>query len=112
MTKTIITSGLTALVVALVVVMLVGSNSPAVGGETRFPNSNITAQDLTSTDDIVVGDDLSVTDDATFGSGNGSATTSINFGKACWEITTSQGSTTYAFFRSTGTLATSSTSCN
>lgn len=104
MIKTIITAGLTALVVALVVGMLVGSNSPAVGGETRLPNSNFTAQDLTATDDLVV------TDDATFGTS--AATTSINFGKACWTITTSQGSTTYAFFNSTGVLATSSTTCN
>lgn len=106
MIKTIITSGLTALVVALVVTMLVGSNSPAIGGETRFPNSNITAQDVTTTDDLFVADD------ATFGTANGSATTSVNFGKACWTITTDIGSTTYAYFRSTGTIATSSTSCN
>lgn len=102
--KTMITAGVTAIVVALVVVTLVGSNSPAIGGETRFPNSNVTAQDLTALDDLVV------TDDATFGSS--AATTSINFGKACWTITTSQGSTTYAFFSSTGTLSTSTTSCN
>lgn len=106
MIKTIITSGLTALAVALVVTMLVGSNSPAVGGETRFPNSNITAQDVTTTDDLFVADD------ATFGTANGSASTSINFGKACWQVVTSIGSTTYVSFNSTGVLATSSVTCN
>ena len=112
MIKTMITSGLTALVVALVVVMLVGSNTPAVGGETRFPNSNITAVDITSTDDITVGDDLIVTDAATLGTS--AASSSVNFGKTCWQITTNTGSTTYVSFRGIGTsatLATSTTSC-
>jgi hypothetical protein len=109
MIKTMITSGLTALVVALVVVMLVGSNTPAVGGETRFPNSNVTAQDVTTTDDLFVADD------ATFGTANGSATTSISFNKACLTMTTDTGSTSYLYVTGVGTsarLATSTTACN
>ncbi len=60
--------------------------------------------------DVTVTDDLTVTDDTTFGTS--AATTSINYGKACWTITTVNGSTTYVSFNSTGNLATSSTSCN
>ncbi len=52
MIKTIATSAVTALIVCVVMLMsgLVGGNSqPAVGGETRFPNSDLTAQSITST---------------------------------------------------------------
>lgn len=104
MFKTILTSIFTTIVVAGLMFALVGSNSPAVGGETRFPNSNITAVDITATDD------LTVTDDTIFGSS--AATTSVNFGKVCWTVTTAIGSTTYVTFNSTGVLATSTTNCN
>jgi hypothetical protein len=87
--KTIVTSAVTALVVAGLV-MLVGGNQPGVGGESRFPNSSITAQGLT----------LSKT-----------GTTTLSTGKVCIVSTTSAGGTTYAFFNSVGSLATSSTSC-
>jgi hypothetical protein len=92
MIKTIITSGLTALVVALVVVMLVGSNTPAVGGETRFPNSTLGAKALTLT--------------------NGSATTTLTTGKVCMVVTQQDGDVSYAFFNTSGSLATSTTACN
>lgn len=55
-------------------------------------------------------DDLTVTDDTVFGTS--AATTSVNFGKACWTVTTAIGSTTYVTFNSTGVLATSTTNCN
>jgi hypothetical protein len=87
--KTIVTSAVTALVVAGLV-MLVGGNQPGVGGESRFPNSSITAQGLT----------LSKT-----------GTTTLETGKVCMEVTQTDGDVTYAFFNSLGTLATSSTSC-
>lgn len=48
MIKTIATAAFTALIVAVLFSGLVGSNyQPAVGGETRFPNSNVTVSGFT-----------------------------------------------------------------
>lgn len=100
-------------IVALLLTGNIGGNG-SVGGTYEITKqyfaAGLEATDVTVTDDVTVADDLTVTDDTIFGTS--AATTSINFGKACWEVTTSQGSTTYVYFRSTGTLATSSTSCN
>jgi hypothetical protein len=90
--KTMITSALTAIVVAVVVVMLVGSNTPAIGGDTRFPNSVLGAKALTLS--------------------NGSATTTLTTGKVCFVVTQQDGDVSYAFFNTVGTLATSSVACN
>ncbi len=98
--KTIVTAAVTALVVCGVV-MLVGGNQPGVGGETRFPNSTLSAAAL------------DIAGAATFGSPT--ATSSVNFGLTCWEVTTNVGSTTYVSFIGTGAnvrIATSTTSCN
>lgn len=105
--KTIAVTVVVAIVTTWATVGLVGNNPAALGGETRFPNSNLTAQDITATDDLVV------TDDSTFGSA--AATTSLNFGRTCWTITTDVGSTTYVYFTGIGTaarIATTTTSCN
>lgn len=105
--KTIAVAIVVAAITTWFTVGMVGSNQPAIGGETRFPNSNLTAQDITATDDLVVADD------STFGSS--AATTSLNFGRTCWTITTDTGSTTFAYFTGIGTnarLATSTASCN
>lgn len=112
---TLKTIGISAVVV-IVALLLTGNigGTTGVGGTyeitKQYFNAGVNVTGGVTSDDVTVSDDLVVSDDTTFGSA--SATTTINFGKACWEITTSQGSTTYAFFRSTGTLATSSTSCN
>jgi hypothetical protein len=90
--KTMITATLTAMVVSVLVVMLVGSNTPAVGGDTRFPNSTLGARALTLS--------------------NGSATTTLTTGKVCMVVTQQDGDVSYAFFNTTGSLATSSTACN
>lgn len=90
MIKTIITAGLTALVVALVVGMLVGSNSPAVGGDTRFPNSDLSAKSVSLT---------------------GTGTTTLSLGKVCMTVTQVDGDVSYAYFNTTGSLATSSATC-
>lgn len=88
--KTIAVAALVAFVTAFVTVELVGNNQLGVGGESRFPNSSITAQGLT----------LSKT-----------GTTTLSTGKVCIVSTTNAGGTTYAFFNATGNLATSSASC-
>ncbi len=49
--KTIVTAAVTALVVCGVV-MLVGGNQPGVGGETRFPNSDMTVQTISTTGEV------------------------------------------------------------
>jgi hypothetical protein len=90
--KTMITSALTAIVVAVVVVMLVGSNTPAVGGTTRFPNSDMTVQSLRLS--------------------NAAATTTLTTGRVCMVVTQQDGDVSYAFFNTTGSLATSSVACN
>lgn len=46
------------------------------------------------------------------GVGTAGATTSINLGKVCYTLTTSNGSTVYWYVSNTGSLATSTTSCN
>lgn len=99
MFKTIATAALTALVVVMLS-GLVGGNQPGVGGDTRFPNSTLGAAAL------------DIAGAATFGSPT--ASSSVNFGKACWTVTTDVGSTTYVYFTGVGTnsrLATSTTSC-
>lgn len=78
MIKTIITSGFTALVVALVVTMLVGSNSPAVGGETRFPNSDMTVQTITTTGEVQRFGSRSVRNIMYIGAGDGCAAVYYN----------------------------------
>jgi len=87
--KTIVTAALTALVV-VGAVMLVGGNQPAVGGDTRFPNSDLSAKSLSLT---------------------GTGTTTLETGKVCITTTANNGATVYAFFNQLGNLATSSTSC-
>jgi len=47
--KTIIVTIVVAVVTSMVTVGLVGNNQLATGGETRFPNSNLTAQNITAT---------------------------------------------------------------
>lgn len=119
---TLKTIGISAVVVIVALLLTGNFGGPAIGGTYEITKQyfsagvevagGVTSDDLTSSDDIVVGDDLTVTDDATFGTGNVTSTTSINFGKACWTIKTVNGSTTYAFFNSVGNIATSSASCN
>ena len=43
--------------------------------------------------------------------GTASATSSVNFGRACWTVTANDGDTVYVFFDANGSLATSSSSC-
>ena len=109
MIDTLKTIGISAVVVIVALLLTGNIGSTAGVGGTYEITKQYFSSGLEATD-VSVTDDLTVTDDTIFGTS--AATTTINFGKACWEITTSQGSTTYAFFRSTGTLATSSTSCN
>lgn len=90
--KTTITAAVTAIVVTLAVVMLVGSNSPAVGGATRFPNSDVTMQSLRLS--------------------NGVGTTTLTTGRVCMVVTQQDGDVSYAFFNTTGTFTTSTTPCN
>lgn len=97
--KTIVVSAVVA-IVTTITMGLVGGNQPAVGGDTRFPNSTLSAAAL------------DITNGATFGSP--SATTSIDIGRTCFTVTTNVGSTTYWSFRGVGTSATfasSTTSC-
>lgn len=87
MIKTIAVAAVTALVVSLVFVGLVGNqtseNLGAVG--TRFPNGiNIT---------------------------NRTATSSLILGKVCMTITSATGTVFYASYNGAGALATSTTSC-
>lgn len=89
--KTILVAGIVAAVTTMVTVGLVGGNQSAVGGETRFPNSSITAQGLSL---------------------SGTGTTSLETGKVCMTVTQVDGDVSYAFFNASGNLATSSTSCN
>lgn len=63
---------------------------PQLGGTTNFDDLDI--------DTLVVGD--------------GSATSSVNLGKACITMKTVTGNTVYWVANSTGSLATSSVSCN
>ena len=75
----------------LLVTGLVGGNSqPGVGGDTRFPNSRISTQGLLLT---------------------GTGTTTLSTGKVCMAVTRSSGVASYAYFDSTGSLATTSVSC-
>ena len=88
--------------VVVVALLLTGGfgGSTGVGGTyeitKQFFSAGIEATDVTVTDDLVVG--------------SAAATSSSNFGKACFTVTTQAGGTLYVFFRSTG-IATSSTSC-
>ena len=105
MIDTLKTFGISAVVV-IVALLLTGN----IGGTTGVGGTyEITKQYFSQG---IETDDLTVTDDATFGSA--AASTSANFGKACWTVTTNVGSTTYISFIGTGTtvrLATSTTSC-
>lgn len=107
MIKTIATAALTALIVAVLFSGLVGSNyQPAVGGDTRFPNSTLGAPRLNITGTSTLGSGVTI--------GSASATTTVNFGKACWTVTTDTGSTSYLYVTGVGTsarLATSTTAC-
>ncbi len=84
-------------IVVVVVALLLTGTKDGIGG-----TYEITKQYFTNGIDVQGG--------ATIGST--SATSSINFGKACWTVGTVTGGTTYVSFNSTGSLATSSTSCN
>lgn len=97
MIDTLKTIGISVLVV-IVALLLTGnlSSAPAVGGE--YANTLKTfAQGIT----VKGVTNLS----------NGTASTSVNFGKTCWTVRTNTGATAYAWFTAAG-LATSTTSCN
>ncbi len=98
--------------VVVVALLLTGNlGGSAVGGVYEITKQNFGAGiDVTGT---ATTDDLTVQDDTIFGSA--SASSSVNFGRACWEVTTNVGSTTFVSFIGTGTnvrIATSTTSCN
>lgn len=92
MFKTIAIAAGTALIVSAILMLsgLVGSNQPSVGGDTRFPNSDLSAKSLSLT---------------------GTGTTTLETGKVCIVTVTNSGATIYAFFNQTGNLATSTASC-
>ena len=117
MIDTLKTIGISAVVV-IVALLLTGNigGSAGIGGvyeiTKQYFNAGIEISGGVTSDDVTVSDDLTVSDDVTFGSA--SATSSVAFGKACWNITTNTGSTTYVSFIGTGTtvrLATSTSSC-
>ena len=54
--------------------------------------------------------DLTVSDDTVFGSS--SATTSVNLGRVCATVYEHDGTVSYWYVSTTGSLATSSVSCN
>lgn len=55
--RTVVTSGVTAVLVVLLMSMVGFSNQPGAGGDTRFPNSNLSASSLKSADgDLYVGE--------------------------------------------------------
>jgi len=92
--------GISVLVV-IVGLLLTGNigSTPGVGGEYSNTLKNF-AQGIT-----VKG---------TTNLSNGTASTSVNFGKTCWTVLTSTGSTTYVSFVGNGSnvrIATSTTSC-
>lgn len=89
----------------LVVLLLSGVFTPdrGIGGV-----YSITEQYFTSGIDVVGTADLNGSVEI----GSSAATSSVNFGRACWTVTANDGDTTYVFFNGTGSLATSSSSCN
>lgn len=88
--KTIVTASITAVAVVMLMGLVGGTNG--VGGETRFPNSNLSAK--------------------SFELNNGSATTTFVADKMCIQGTESDGTTIYYYFGPIGKWATSSTACN
>lgn len=91
------TSNIVALV-AVAIIALAGWFLPVPGSAPSFGGT--TNYDTLDVDTLVVG--------------SASASSSATFGKACWEVTTNVGSTTYVSFIGTGTtvrMATSTTSC-
>jgi hypothetical protein len=109
MTRTIIATTIGG-VIGLVVGLLLGFAGPqdGVGGTYEITKQFFSAG--IEVDGTTQVETLDVDGATTFGSPT--ATTSINFGRACWRVTTTTGSTTFVFFNSTGVLATSSNSCN
>lgn len=103
------TTGISVAVVIVALLLTGGFGGGSVGGVYEITRQNFTE---VVAQDISVSDDLTVTDDVVFGSA--SATSSANFGRACWQVTTNVGSTTFISFIGTGPsvrLATSTTSC-
>lgn len=96
MIDTLKTIGISVLVV-IVALLLTGNigGTTNVGGTyeitKQFFNAGVEATDVTVTDDLVVG--------------SASATTSSNFGKACFTVTTASGATAYLFFNGTANTA-------
>ncbi len=91
-----------SVLVVIVALLLTGNigSTPGVGG-----TYELTKQYFSQ------GIEASVVDADRLIVGSASASSSANFGKACWTVTTQAGATQYVFFRSSG-IATSSTSCN
>lgn len=111
MTEILKQIGISVAVVVVALLLTGGFNSASNVGGVYEITKQYFASGIEATD-VAVTDDLTVTDDTIFGSA--SASTSVSFGKACWEVTTNVGSTTYISFIGTGTtvrLATSTTSC-
>ncbi len=90
-------------IAGVVVGLLLGAN---MGGGALQGVYEITTQNFTT----VATEDITVSDDATFGSS--SATTSVNLGRMCATVYEYDGTATYWYVSTTGSLATSSTSCN
>ena len=88
-------------VAGVVVGLLLGGQGVSLAGVYE-----ITTQNFTN----VVTEDITVTDDLVAGSS--SATTSVNLGRVCFTLNEYDGTTTYWYVSTTGSLATSSTSCN
>lgn len=116
--KTIVTSVLVTslMLLGFMTIGLVGDNQP-VGGDTRFPNSDLSAATITSTGAMSVGSTLDITGDVTFNAdlNSGIATTStttIAVGKVCYSFTTVNGTALYGWYTSSGVFATSTASCS
>lgn len=98
------TTGISVAVVIVALLLTGGFGGSSVGGvyqiTEQFFGQGIDVTGLTETDRLKVG--------------GPNATSSSDFGRACWQITTNTGSTTFVSFQGTGTtvrLATSTTSC-
>lgn len=82
MSQTLKTAALSALVAAVVCMVgfwLVGGNQPAVGGSTRFPNSDLSAKTITSTGAFTASGAAALNSTVTVGS-SGDSFTRINQG--------------------------------
>jgi hypothetical protein len=112
MIDTLKTIGISAVVV-IVALLLTGNftSNPGVGGTYEITKQFFSAGiDVTGTTDV---DALNASGTVQFGAS--AASSSVSFGRACWNITTTTGSTTFVSFVGNGSnvrLATSSTSCN